>query len=168
MNRIVRCSKGSLLLVTAMILLNTAFGQSLGEVAKSAKPARKASRVITNDNLPTAEGPANGAAITPETEAAFQERAEGSSAVAKDADVAVADAGEKPDTEKNAQRKTELREEIAFLTKQIESTNARLENESNEATRSVMQQLTVKYEERRADSQRQLNALASSETAKKQ
>jgi hypothetical protein len=115
--------------------------------------------VITNDTLPEAKGPANGAAILPEDNTSGEQIA-GEEGQAKPAAVASSDASgaTTPDTAKPDPEK-ELREQVQFLDGQISTLNSKVENETNEASREVMEKLVASYQEQRDSSQQQLDAL---------
>jgi hypothetical protein len=138
------------------LLVLPSVAQSLGEVARASRTSKKATRVITNDTLPEAKGPANGAAISPLTKAALEESLppndEKSQASSKAGD---SGAGAKVSQQGQAQK--ELRERINFLNGQVTNLNARMESESNEATRDAMQHLAATYQSQRDEAQQQLD-----------
>ncbi len=149
----------------SLLLLSPLSAQSLGEVARASKTSKKASRVITNDTLPEAKGPANGAAILPASESDNQT----ASADAKaDQDATKGkDASDSADSPKQAEPEKELREQVGFLTSQIASLNARMEGETNQATRDAMQKLAENYQAQRDQSQQQLDELVAAKNKDK-
>jgi hypothetical protein len=150
----------------SLLLLSSLSAQSLGEVARASKTSRKASRVITNDTLPEAQGPANGAATMPITKAAMKESLPDEAGENPNQASGKASA-EAADSAKEAQPEKELREQVGFLTSQIASVNARIESEPNEATRETLQKLAASYQEQRDKSQQELDQLIAAKSKDK-
>jgi len=146
-----------LVVLGGCLFLPPSFAQSLGEVARASKASKKTAHVVTNDTLPESRGPANGAALSPETKAALKEPPpENGNASQSSARVTAengAEAGEQAPTEKD------LRERIRFLSQQIAALNTRLESETNEASRDAIKNLAETYQKQRDQSQQQLDAL---------
>jgi hypothetical protein len=150
------------ILGSALLLLSPLTAQSLGDVARASKASKKPSRVVTNDTLPEAKGPANGAAAMAipkaDLEDALPTEEEPNRGSAKTGAASAATGSDKADREK------ELREQVNFLNGQIATLNTKMEAETNEATRDAMQHLAATYQQQRQDSQKQLDELM---TAKK-
>jgi hypothetical protein len=135
------------------LLLGTSLAQSLGDVARNSKASKKPARVITNDNLPEAGGPANGAAFRPDGEPLPAE-------AAKDAGNDKTPAGEHAAARvPEGQQEKQLREEIRTVNAQIDEYGKKMEAEPNEATRAAMQNMIDGYDKLRQSSQQQLDEL---------
>ncbi len=155
---------GTVLLGGLLFSTSALPAQSLGDVVRTSKPSQKASRVFTNDNLPEARGPANGAASMPASENASKQpmpaEAGTDQSPQKQASQATPDA-------KQAEREKELREEIRTVSAKIEEYSTRKEAESNEATRVALQTMIDGYESLRHKSQQELDQLLAAKNKKK-
>jgi predicted RNase H-like nuclease (RuvC/YqgF family) len=125
--------KCSLLLLVLGLMISTTFAQSLGDVAKK-KPERKSSRVITNDDIPSAK------LDEPKPEPKMADKA-------ADQEVAPANApGEKkpdaPATEATSDEKDSP--ELQALKKELEAMKANIESRQKrtDAYRAKMQKET--------------------------
>ncbi|MGE0406729.1 MAG: hypothetical protein AB7O65_10535 [Candidatus Korobacteraceae bacterium] len=137
-------------LLTALLLLSSlSFAQSLGEVARTQRAARKTATVVTNEDIPKGSGPANGAAIprlTKETVPA-DHKAENIPATAPQAG--------------GGDRENELRNEISRYKNLIAEIDSHLGSEPNDAKREVMLQVLDDYQRQMAKAQQDLEGLSS-------
>jgi hypothetical protein len=135
------------------LFMGTSLAQSLGDLARNNKASKKSARVITNETLPEASGPANGAAII---------KASAKQPLPTEADMTRGSAKNSlaiEDPSKDAQREKQLRAEISTVTKKIAEYDSKLDAETNEATRAGMQNMIDDYEKLRQSSQQQLDEL---------
>lgn len=138
--------KGSMLLVLLSLTLGTslAFSQTVADAAK-AKPAKKASRVITNDDIPSKppEEPKqtqSGAAAASTSDAAEEKP------TAKPEGESTPKENSSPEVQELEKQLTDLNNNIAARKKRTEEYREKMQNETDDHRREVQQEVLAAME----------------------